>query len=307
MTAVGFRLPSSVARGCRLAFAGVFGDKRRIVLFSRQPMRRFALALLFLAALAGPVLAQAFPYYADPSAREASPDAGAVPSIRFLTTPDFPPFNYRDKSGQLVGYNIDLAGKICALLKIACTMQSWPWDQAVTALGDNQGDALIAGVAVSPQNAKSLDFSNVYFGFPARFVTRAVDAKAFDPDRLAGQTIAVRKETAHADFIGRYLPKVNARSFPTEDEALAAVKAGTAYAYFGDGMRAAFWLNDNPGCCAFAGQPYFRPDLFGEGLAIAVPAGRDALRRALNSALVRLKRDGTLDALYLRWFPVGFY
>lgn len=291
----------------RLAFADVFGDKRPIALFNRRPMRRFALALLFLAAFAGPVLAQVFPYYADPSAREASPDTGAVPSIRFLTTPDFPPFNYRDKSGQLVGYNIDLAGKICSLLKIACTMQSWPWDQAVTALNDNQGDALIAGVAVSPQNAKTLDFSNVYFGFPARFVTRADDAKAFDPDQLAGRTIAVREGTAHASFVGRYLPKAKALPLASEDDALAAVKAGKAFAYFGDGMRASFWLNNNPGCCAFAGKPYFRPDLFGEGLAIAVPAGRDALRRALNAALVRLKRDGTLDALYLRWFPVGFY
>ena len=270
-------------------------------------MRRFAVVLLFLAVFAGPALAQAFPYYADPSAREASPDTSAVPSIRFLTTPDFPPFNYRDKSGQLVGYNVDLAGKICSLLKIACTIQSWPWDQATKALDDNQGDALIAGVAVTPQNAKDLDFSDVYFGFPARFVTRAGDAKAFDPDRLAGKTIAVRRGTAHANFVGRYLPKAKALPFDTEDDALAAVKAGQAYAYFGDGMRASFWLNDNPGCCAFAGQPYFRPDLFGQGLTIAVPAGRDAVRRAINSALVRLKRDGTLDALYLRWFPVGFY
>lgn len=270
-------------------------------------MRRVAIALLFFAICAGPALAQAFPYYADPSAREASPDTSAVPSIRFLTTPDFPPFNYRDKSGQLVGYDIDLAGKICSLLKIACTIQSWPWDQATKALEDNQGDALIAGVAVTPQNAKSLDFSNVYFGFPARFVTRAGDARAFDPDALAGRTIAVRQGSAHADFVGRYLPKAKELPFATEDDALAAVKAGEAYAYFGDGMRASFWLNDNPGCCAFTGKPYFRPDLFGEGLAIAVPAGRDAVRRALNSALVRLKRDGTLDALYLRWFPVGFY
>jgi polar amino acid transport system substrate-binding protein len=269
-------------------------------------MRLFVAVILVLA-MAGPVLAQTYPYYADPSARAASPDPGAVPSIRFLTTPDFPPFDYRDKSGQLVGYNIDLAAKICSLLKIACTIQSWPWSEAAKALADNQGDALIAGLAVTPQNAKALDFSDIYFGFPARFVTRTADAAAFDPDRLAGKTVAVRKGTVHADFVHRYISKANVVPFDTEDDALAAVKAGTAYAYFGDGMRASFWLNSNPGCCGFAGKPYFRPDLFGQGLAIAVPAGRDAVRAAINSALVRLKQDGTLDALYLRWFPVGFY
>jgi polar amino acid transport system substrate-binding protein len=309
LIAIGRRGAAS-RRNCRardLAFADFFGDKPCSMLRTGGAMRRLVAIIVILAALTGTVLAQAFPYYADPSAREASLDTSAVPSIRFLTTPDFPPFNYRDKSGQLVGYNIDLAGKICSLLKIACTIQSWPWDQATKALADNQGDALIAGLAVTPQNARQLDFSDIYFGFPARFVTRAADAKGFDPDQLAGKTVAVRKGSAHADFARRYLPKAVAMPFDTEDDALAAVKAGKAFAYFGDGMRAAFWLNDNAGCCAFAGKPYFRPDLFGQGLAVAVPAGRDSVREAINSALVRLKRDGTLDALYLRWFPVGFY
>ncbi len=80
-----------------------------------------------------------------------------------------------------------------------------------------------------------------------------------------------------------------------------------ALAERGDALRAAFWLNDNPGCCAFAGEPYFRPQLFGAGLAIAVAAGHDPVRHALDRALVRLKENGTLDELYLRWFPIGFY
>ncbi|MDB5538801.1 MAG: Bacterial extracellular solute-binding protein family 3, partial [Devosia sp.] len=78
-------------------------------------------------------------------------------------------------------------------------------------------------------------------------------------------------------------------------------------AYFGDAMRASFWLNANVGCCDFAGKPYFRPDLFGDGLAIAVPAGNDAVRQAIDYGLARLKRSGVYDELYLRWFPVSFY
>ena len=72
-------------------------------------------------------------------------------------------------------------------------------------------------------------------------------------------------------------------------------------------MRASFWFNDNPDCCAFAGQAYFRPDLFGEGFSVAVPPGHDAVRQAIDYSLARLKKSGKLDELYLRWFPVGFY
>ena len=77
--------------------------------------------------------------------------------------------------------------------------------------------------------------------------------------------------------------------------------------YFGDAMRASFWLNTHIDCCDFAGEPYFRPDLFGEGLAVALPAGHDAVRQAIDYGLARLKRSGVYDELYLRWFPVSFY
>jgi polar amino acid transport system substrate-binding protein len=268
------------------------------------------LGVLLFALLAGWTTlaqAQALPNFVDPSAREIVPDLGPVPAIRFLTTADFPPFNYRDKSGALVGFNIDLAKAICTELKIACTVQAWPWDQAGKALADNQGDALIAGLAMTAENGAQFDFSSIYLGLPGRFVTRAGAIKDFDGDRLAGKTIAVRKGTTHAEFVRRYLPRSKLAEFSTEIDALGAVTDGKADAYFGDGMRASFWLNDNPGCCGFAGRPYFRPDLFGAGLSVAVPAGHDAVRQVIDSALVRLKRSGAMDELYLRWFPVSFY
>jgi polar amino acid transport system substrate-binding protein len=271
-------------------------------------MRSVATVLfLMLAGWAGLAGAQALPYHVDPSAREIVPNVAPLPAIRFLTTADFPPFNYRDASGQLIGFNVDLARSICTQLTIACTVQAWPWEQAAKALADNQGDALIAGLSITPDNAQLFDFSSIYLALPGRFVTKAADAKGFDPAKLAGKTVAVRKGTTHVGFMQRYLPGAKLAEFGSEIEALDAVKKGDAAAYFGDAMRASFWLNDNAGCCAFAGGPYFRPDLFGQGLAVAVPAGHDAVRAAIDAALVRLKRDGVMDELYLRWFPISFY
>ncbi|KKB76894.1 hypothetical protein VW35_16410 [Devosia soli] len=270
--------------------------------------RAKAMSRLFLAlSLATPVFAQSLPNHADPDAREILPMQGAVPAIRFLTTADFPPFNFRDANGELIGFNIDLAKRICTEINVACTMQAWPWDQAADALGDAQGDALIAGLAVTPENGERFDFSSIYLALPGRFVTRADGAEDFSTASLAGKTVAVRGGSAHAQFMARYLPDVPVESFVTEIQALEAVRDGEADAFFGDAMRAAFWLNDNLDCCAFAGEPYFRPDLFGEGFTIAVPAGNDAVRHAIDWALVRLKENGALDELYLRWFPVGFY
>lgn len=269
---------------------------------------RALLVLLFAALGSVAAHAQALPYHSDPSARELVPNLAAVPSIRFLTTADFPPFNYRDRTGELVGFNVDLSRAICADLAITCTIQAWPWEQAGRALEDGQGDALIAGLAMSAENGALFDFSHVYLMLPGRFVAaKGTTTLPFDPVSLAGKTIAVRKGSAHETFVMRYLGGVTIREFDTEIAALDAVRDKQADAFFGDAMRASFWLNANPDCCDFAGEPYFRPDLFGDGLSVAVGAGHDTVRLAIDYALVRLKKSGVLDELYLRWFPVGFY
>ncbi|MFN3402339.1 MAG: transporter substrate-binding domain-containing protein, partial [Ferrovibrio sp.] len=108
-----------------------------------------ALGAMVFALLATPAFAQNLPHHADPTAREILPSLNAVPAIRFLTTADFPPFNFRDTGGELIGFNVDLAKRICAEVNVACTIQAWPWEQAASALADNQGDALIAGLAMS--------------------------------------------------------------------------------------------------------------------------------------------------------------
>ncbi len=267
-------------------------------------VRLLAVAIV---AFAAPAFAQSLPNHADPDAREILPNLQPVPAIRFLTTADFPPFNFRDSGGELIGFNIDLARRICAEVNVACTIQAWPWEQAANALADSQGDALIAGLAMTPENGERFDYSSVYLALPGRFVTRAQAASDFSVASLADQTVAVREGSVHSDFVESHLPEATLLPFASEIEALEAVKAGRAQAYFGDAMRAGFWLNDNIACCSFAGEAYFRPHLFGEGLSIAFPAGNDPVRHAVDWALIRLKANGVLDELYLRWFPIGFY
>src|SRR5690606_29205898 len=238
------------------------GEGTRVGGESRRALGVLATLILSLT----PAAAQNLPYHADPDAREILPMQGAVPAIRFLTTADFPPFNFRDESGELIGFNVDLARRICAEVNVACTLQAWPWDQAANALADNQGDALIAGLAITPENGERFDFSSTYLSLPGRFVTRAEAIAGFSPEALRGKTVSVRASSSHADFMARYLPGVETKPFDTEIEALEAVRTGDAAAYFGDGLRAAFWLNENLACCGFAGEAYFRPALFGDGL-----------------------------------------
>ena len=274
----------------------------------RLTRRLIWLVALFVLGLTVAAPAQVLPRHVDPNLRQSTKNAPNLPALRFLTVADYPPFNYRDDTGALVGFNIDLAKAICDDLSIVCTMQAWPWAQAADALADNQGDALIGGLALDDETATRFTFSSVYLRFPARFVVpKAALASSFSPDRLNGHTVAVRKGSRHEAFLTAYLPGAERVAADSEFAALDLVKSGEAEAYFGDGLRAAFWLGQNSDCCGFAGEAYFRPDYFGQGLAIAVAPDREEVESAIDFALNRLVRSGKMDELYLQWFPIGFY
>ncbi|RUX99522.1 transporter substrate-binding domain-containing protein, partial [Mesorhizobium sp. M2A.F.Ca.ET.040.01.1.1] len=67
----------------------------------------------------------------DAKERLPKPDLSALPRLRFLTTTDFPPFNFLDGAGRLSGFHIDLARAICAELGVAekCQIQALPWNE----------------------------------------------------------------------------------------------------------------------------------------------------------------------------------
>lgn len=290
-----------------------FQDRRIPALLARAALA----GLVFLAASV-PVVIRAqeepldvtVPNFWDPKRRIERPAAGAVQVLRFVTTDDFPPFNFLDADGRLTGFNVDLARAICAELEIACTIQARPFDNLVESVLGERADAVIAGIAISAETRSVLDFSDVYLKSPARFVVRRDTPEiTFTPTGLKGKRLAVVARTAHEAYLAAFFPEVERKIYPTAEAARRAVKNRKADAYFGDGLQLSFWLQSEAaaGCCQFAGGPYLEARFFGQGFAIAVPRGATDVRNAINTAMQAIHDNGVYAELYLRYFPVGFF
>lgn len=254
----------------------------------------------------------AIPNFWDVKERLAKPDISGLPRVRFLTTVDFPPFNFIDSNGRLSGFHIDLARAICRELDIVakCQIQALPWGELEQALARNDGEAIIAGLAVNEANRASYAFTRSYLQFPARFVTpkaKSLTEPLFE--KLRGLSVGVVAGSAHERMLRDYFKDVQVATFPTQEEMLDGLKAGKTGAAFGDGMRLGFWLagSDSADCCRFSGGTYLAPEYLGAGLAIAVAPGNAKLAAAFDYALQALNAKGTFAELYLRYFPVSFY
>jgi polar amino acid transport system substrate-binding protein len=252
----------------------------------------------------------AVPGFWDPRRRPERPDLSRISIIRFLTETDFPPFNYAGPDGAPAGFNVDLARLICEEIKVACTIQMRRFDTLVGALNGNNGDAVIASIAETPDMRRLVDFSDPYYRTPARFVgRRGVEIDEVRPEALDGKRIGVVTGTAHEAFLKTLFTEAELHPYPNADSARAALRKGDVELLFGDGISLAFWLNgtDSANCCEFRGGPYMESRFFGEGVGIAVKRGNDLLRQAFNWALFRLWEKGRFTDLWLRYFPISPY
>ncbi|MER8865728.1 transporter substrate-binding domain-containing protein [Mesorhizobium sp. M0751] len=265
-----------------------------------------------LLAAAAPAAEPQVPVFWDAKERLPKPDLSMLPRLRFLTTTDFPPFNFLDGAGRLSGFHVDLARAICAELGIAekCQIQALPWAELEGALGKGEGEAIIAGIAATPESRSKYAFSRSYLQFPARFImvkTKALAEPMFD--RLRSKRVGVIAGSAHERMLRDYFGDVQIVPFAKPEELYGELKTGKVDAAFGDGMRFAFWLggSDAAGCCRFAGGPYLAPEYLGSGMAIATRADDPALAAAFDYALQEISVKGTFAEFYLRYFPVSFF
>lgn len=279
-----------------------------------NPLKRLAAMLAFVVALCGPVAAAEpqIPNFWDLKERLPKPQLDGLQRLRFLTTVDFPPFNYIDSEGRLAGFHVDLARRVCAELAVTdrCQIQALPWAELEDALAKGDGEAILAGLAITPASRETHVFTRPYLQFAARFVTQKANSVS-EPlyVALSGKRIGVIAGSAHEKMLRAYFTGVRPVTYSKLDWLYQDLRAGKIDGAFGDGLRLSFWLvgPDSAGCCRFVGGPYLAPEFLGLGLAIAVKSADGALADAFNFALRELQAKGVFAELYLRYFPVSFY
>ncbi|PST23420.1 amino acid ABC transporter [Rhizobium sp. JAB6] len=279
--------------------------------------RHLALAAMIAICCTVPLAAQetkpqSLPILFDARERLPKPDLSSLVRLRFLTSIDFPPFNFLDQNGKLTGFHVELARKICDELAISdkCQIQALPFGELQGALAASQGDAIIAGVAVTPELRKTFAFSRPFLMLPARFARNLkASIGGTTAASLSGHPVGVVKGTVHEAMLAAFFPAIRPVPFDDKDALLAAVKDGKVDAAFADGLQLSFWVSSQAAekCCALVDGPYMSQQFLGEGMTIMLRQQDADLTAAINHALATLSRDGRLQEIYLRYFPYGLY
>ena len=237
-----------------------------------------------------------------------SPAIAADP-LRIGVEGAYPPFSYVEADGKLAGFDIDIANALCAAMDRQCEMVQQEWDGMIPALKANKFDAIVASMSITEERKRQVDFTNKYYQTPARVVAHKGADFADTDDGLAGKRLGVQRGTTHQCYAEKMFPKAELVLYGTQEEVFKDLAIGRLDAELSDSLIAKEGFLDKPEGADFdfLGGDHLDVECYGEGVGIAVRKGDDALREALNAAILKIREDGTYKTINDKYFPFDIY
>ena len=226
-----------------------------------------------------------------------------IKTIRFAVEATYPPFEYIDASGQIKGFDIDLANALCQQIGATCTFTYQTFNSLITSLNLGKFDAIISAIGITTDRLKQVDFTNSYYEPRACFVT-TLD-KPYTLADIVGKKIGVQQATTMEKYINeKYAGKVTVKSYASIQEAFLDLISGRVDFILTDLPIAQAWLKKDKHDKRYRimGEPIIDSVYFGTGYGIAVRKDNTELLNALNKALIAIKSNGTYNKIAKKYF-----
>src|SRR5829696_2823829 len=91
-------------------------------------------------------------------------------TVKIATEGAYAPWNFTGAGGKLEGFEIDLANDLCGRMKVKCEIIAQDWDGIIPALQAKKYDAIMAGMSVTDERKKVIEFSRAYANSPNGFL-----------------------------------------------------------------------------------------------------------------------------------------
>ena len=213
----------------------------------------------------------------------------------------FVPWAMRDKNGELIGYEIDVAKQLAEDMKVKAEFVPTAWDGIIPALLAGKFDVVIGGMTITPERNLTVNFTQPYANSGIHLVANkelAAGFKSLEDFNKPDVVLAVRRGATPATVAKRLMPKATLRQFDEDALALQEVLNGKAHAFITSTPTPAFEALKHPDKLFL---PIPEPFVQGaEGFALR-KGDPDALNFFNNWILLR-QQDGWLKERHDYWF-----
>jgi len=252
--------------------------------------------------------------------------------VKIGTEGAYPPWNAKDESGKLIGFEVELANWLCIYMEHDCTIVEQDWDGMIPALLMRKFDAIMAGMSITAERQKTITFSQGYADEVAQLaVMKGSDLEGMDTPSginlslggsdvksalatltgaLAGKSVCVQTATIHQNFLDSGdVGTINVRTYKTQDEVNLDLAAGRCDAALAAAVAFTDYAEKSGKSVVLVG-PTFSGGAFGNGVGVGIrQAGdgaigkRDAkLLKDFNKAIDKARKQGIISELAIKHF-----
>ena len=209
--------------------------------------------------------------------------------LTISTSPDFPPFEYTDDNGDIVGIEPEIMQLIADKLGLELVIDAMDFDSALLAAQQGKSDAVVSGVTVTEDRSLVFDFTDTYTSITQAIVSLAENEVTMDD--LADKTIGVQRGTTGHIYAEDNYGEDHVIAYDTYTTVFQGLLNEQIDCVLMDDAVAKAYIEANPGLVM--NETNYEPEDF----AFGVTKGNTGLVAAINEALAELTADGTIQSI----------
>ncbi|MFK0022202.1 transporter substrate-binding domain-containing protein [Streptomyces sp. NPDC090798] len=221
--------------------------------------------------------------------------AGQVTTCTHLP---YPPFQ-SEINGKVQGFDVALIDLVAWDLGVKQAVVDTPFENFKTGafLNSGQCDLAAAGMTITPERKKNVDFSDPYFeATQAVLVDKKSGVNSLADVKAKGKKLGAQAQTTGEDYVRKH--GYDPVSFESSDAVLSGLRTGQVQAVIIDYPVVQGWLKDKANADAFKVVDNLNT---GEQYGFTVKKGNTKLLAEINKAIKQAKADGTYKKLYEKW------
>ncbi len=210
------------------------------------------------------------------------------------------PWEFRNESGKLVGFEIDLVNDISDRIGRPVRFENVPFNGLFAAVQAGRVDMAISFITITPKRLETVAFAQPYYDSDQAMVVTSTSPLSGVAD-LSGAVVGTETGSTGDGWVTSNKDKLGIRDIRRYEgtaPAMLDLASGRIDAYIFDVPNVQYFIKDKPQYRIAARIPTH------EQFSIMFAKGDDELRLKINAAIADLKRDGTLSRIYKTWFGV---
>ena len=212
------------------------------------------------------------------------------------TNAAFPPYEFVDDDGKIVGIDAEIAAAIAEKLDMELEIKDMDFDSLITACAGGSVDVVLAGLTVTDERKESVNFSDTY-ATGVQVIIVKEDSAIASVDDLEGKMIGVQAGTTGDIYCTDEFGQDNVKQYNNGALAVAALNNDQIDCVIIDNEPAKSFVAAN------TGLKILDTEYAVEDYAIAVAKENTELLDKINDAMAELKADGTIDKIVSKYIP----